>query len=203
MASSTGHAVVANTIGPLFKTSEMFNCWKRRWIDVDGASHTLSATAAIFLGIRTVFGFSRFGLSMRMPVSFTFFTRQRTYGAAPLLPKFVSNFRIHSATLPWFSKQYRNISQRCSSVYTTIFVRRKDKTNYLSNQTWAKCCHSRNKHNNSLKKNVRLRTLYMYACIFFLQKYYLLQKSTFSVTIQYHFKTLILQHCFPYDIRYS
>ena len=40
----------------------------------------------------------------------------------------------------------RNISQRCSSVYTTIFVRRKDKTNYLSNQTWAKCYHSRNKH---------------------------------------------------------
>ena len=33
----------------------------------------------------------------------------------------------------------RNISQRCSSVYKTIFVRRKDKTNYLSNQTWAKC----------------------------------------------------------------
>ena len=28
----------------------------------------------------------------------------------------------------------------------TIFVRRKDKTNYLSNQTWAKCYHSRNKH---------------------------------------------------------
>ena len=27
-----------------------------------------------------------------------------------------------------------------------LFVRRKDKTNYLSNQTWAKCYHSRNKH---------------------------------------------------------
>ena len=27
----------------------------------------------------------------------------------------------------------RNISQRCSGVYTTIFVLRKDKTNYLSN----------------------------------------------------------------------
>ena len=31
----------------------------------------------------------------------------------------------------------RPISQRCSSVYTTISVRRKDKTNYMSNQTWA------------------------------------------------------------------
>ena len=30
--------------------------------------------------------------------------------------------------------------QHCSSVYTTIFVRRKDKTNYLSNQTWATTC---------------------------------------------------------------
>ena len=39
-----------------------------------------------------------------------------------------------------------HLAQHCSSVYTTIFVRRKDKTNYLSNQTWAKCYHSRNKH---------------------------------------------------------
>ena len=31
----------------------------------------------------------------------------------------------------------RPTSQRCSGVYTTIFVRRKDKTDYLSNQTWA------------------------------------------------------------------
>ena len=53
--------------------SEMFNCWERRWIDVDGASHLLSATATIFSRVCTVFGFSRYGLSMRMPVSFTFF----------------------------------------------------------------------------------------------------------------------------------
>ena len=37
-------------------------------------------------------------------------------------------------------------AQRCSSVYTTIFLRRKDKTNYLLNQTWAKCYHSWNKN---------------------------------------------------------
>ena len=55
--------------------SEMFNCWERRKIDVDGASYTLSVTAAIFSGVRTVFGFSRVGLSMRMPVTFIFFTR--------------------------------------------------------------------------------------------------------------------------------
>ena len=51
---------------------EMFNCWERRWIDVDGALRSLSATAAIFSGVRTILGF---GLSMRLPVSFTFFTR--------------------------------------------------------------------------------------------------------------------------------
>ena len=49
-------------------------------------------------------------------------------------------------------------SQRYSSVYTTIFIRWKNKTNYLSNQTWAKCYHSRNKH--ELEKKVRWRTIY-------------------------------------------
>ena len=44
-----------------------------------------------------------------------------------------------------------NISQRCSNVYTKIFVRRKAKTNYLSNQTWAKCYHSRNKQYSKQK----------------------------------------------------
>ena len=39
-----------------------------------------------------------------------------------------------------------HLAKRCSSIYTTIFVRRKDKTYYPSNQTWAKCYHSRKKH---------------------------------------------------------
>ena len=33
------------------------------------------------------------------------------------------------------SRSQARLAQPCSSVYTTIFVRRKDKTNYLSNQT--------------------------------------------------------------------
>ena len=33
----------------------MFNCWGRRWIDVDGASYTLSDTAAIFSAIYELF----------------------------------------------------------------------------------------------------------------------------------------------------
>ena len=41
--------------------SEMFNYWERRWIDVDGDSRTLSATAAVFSIVRTVFGFHRWG----------------------------------------------------------------------------------------------------------------------------------------------
>ena len=38
--------------------SEMFNCCERWWIDVDGASRTLSATTEIFSGVRSVFGSS-------------------------------------------------------------------------------------------------------------------------------------------------
>ena len=43
------------------------------------------------------------------------------------------------------SRSQAHLAKRCSSVYTTIFVRLQDKTNYRSNQTWAKCYHSRNK----------------------------------------------------------
>ena len=39
--------------------SEMFNCWERWWINVDGAFHTFFVTASIFSGVRTVFDFSR------------------------------------------------------------------------------------------------------------------------------------------------
>ena len=38
------------------------------------------------------------------------------------------------------------LSEAYASVYRTIFVRRKNKTNYLWNKKWAKCYHSRNKH---------------------------------------------------------
>ena len=43
------------------------------------------------------------------------------------------------------SRSQVHLAKRYSSVYT-IFVRRMDKTNYLSNFTWAKCYHSRNNH---------------------------------------------------------
>ena len=44
----------------------------------------------------------------------------------------------------WASSEKMNF--RCLSVYTIIFVRRRDKTNYLLNQTWSKCYHLRNRH---------------------------------------------------------
>ena len=46
----------------------------------------------------------------------------------------------------WDSSVSRSQAHFLSVVQATIFVRRKDKTNYLSNQTWAKCYNSRNKH---------------------------------------------------------
>ena len=42
------------------------------------------------------------------------------------------------------SRSQTHLTKRSSSVYTTIFVRRKDKTNYLSNQTRTEYYHSRN-----------------------------------------------------------
>ena len=36
------------------------------------------------------------------------------------------------------SRSQAHLAKRCSSIYIIIVVRRKDETNYLSNQTWAK-----------------------------------------------------------------
>ena len=55
-----------------------------------------------------------------------------------------------SKSASFVSWSQAHLAKRCSSIYTTIFIRRKDKSKYLSNQTWTKCYHSRNKH--SLKK---------------------------------------------------
>ena len=80
---------------------------------------------------------------------FHFFSQDNEHTEQTMLLFFqnpCTQFRTHSATLPWFSEKCRNISQLCSSVYITIFVWRKDKTNCLPKQTWAKCYHSRNKH---------------------------------------------------------
>ena len=106
-------------------------------VETDGGlmltTHT-SATAAIFSGVRTVFGF------------FTLWFIDEDVSFFHFFHKITNNFHTHPETIPWFSKLCRNISKHCSSVYRTIFVRRKDKTIYLSNQAWAKCYHLWNKH---------------------------------------------------------
>ena len=86
-------------------------------VDVDGAPHTLSATATIFSGVRTVFGFTRFGISMKMPVYFTFFTREQTYGAdgASFLPKSVRNFRIFKVMSQYFPASFERIHNHIRS----------------------------------------------------------------------------------------
>ena len=84
--------------------SEMFNCWDRRWIDVDVASQTLSATAAIFSGVCTVFSFTRFGLPMRGCQFLSLFSQDNEHTVLLFCQNPVRNFRTHFATLPWFSK---------------------------------------------------------------------------------------------------
>ena len=63
-------------------------------------------------------------LSMRMPASFTLFTRSRTDGADgdSLLPISVSNFCIYSATIAWYVQS--NIAIFCSRLHTTTFIQR-------------------------------------------------------------------------------
>ena len=59
--------------------SAMFNCWELRRIDVQGASHTLSATAATFSGVRTVFDFSRFAILQFLSLFFHKITNIRSW----------------------------------------------------------------------------------------------------------------------------
>ena len=89
----------------LYDVSEMFNYWERRWIDVDGVSHTLSNTAAIFSSVRTVFGFSRFGLSISFFHYFHKITTIRSW-------RHFSSSKIRMQ----FSHTFcNNITQRCST----------------------------------------------------------------------------------------
>ena len=72
----------------------MQNLSQWRWI---------SGTAGVFSGVRS--GVSLWFIDEDANF-FHFFHKIRTYGAegASLLPKSVRNFRLHSATLKWFSK---------------------------------------------------------------------------------------------------
>ena len=99
MAASAGHAV-AYTIGSIFEISEMFNCWERRWIDVNGASHTLSGTMAIFSA----------GLWMGMPVSFTFFSQDNDYMELMVLLFFQNPYAIFAHILQHYHDFQSNVT---------------------------------------------------------------------------------------------
>ena len=100
---------------------------------------------------QTVTHFGCVGFSMH---AFRFFVtqmRQFCLLTYPPRSKWASSekqiFFFFFAKIDIFCKSIcRNISQRCSRVYTTIFIWRKDKTNYMSNLTWVKCYHLWNKH---------------------------------------------------------
>ena len=95
---------------------------------------------------QTVFGFGCVGFSMYACI-LHFVPQLRQFGLFTYPPR----SRASCEKMIFFQNRHllevdrRPTSQHCSSVYTIIFVRRKDKTNYLSNQTWAKRYHSRNK----------------------------------------------------------
>ena len=88
----------------------MFSCWERRWIDDDGALETLSATAAIFSDVRTVFGFTRFGLSMRMSVSFTFFWQYNEHTKVTVLLFFQNPYAIFAHILQHYHDFQSNVA---------------------------------------------------------------------------------------------
>ena len=88
---------------------------------------------------QTVTRFGCVGFSMLQFCLFTYPPRSKWASSEKMicfLPK--SAFSV--------SRSQAHLAKRISSVYTTIFVRRKHKTKYLSNQTWAKCYHSRNNY---------------------------------------------------------
>ena len=102
---------------------------------------------------------------------------QRCQIAAPSWPSDITSaannaiFKNRAQSFIWkyyffsFAK-IGNISQRCSSVYTTIFVRRKDNPHYLSNQTW---------------KNFQFKLKLLFSVsFFFLRNYLKVKQSTIA-----------------------
>ena len=99
----------------LNEVSEMFNCWERQWIDADGALRTLSATSVIFSGVRNIFGFSRFGLSMRMPVSLS--SKNNNHTKLAVLLFFLTEF---SHTFGNVSRIFKVMSQYFPALFRRI-----------------------------------------------------------------------------------
>ena len=65
--------------------------------------------------------------------------------------------------MPKLASSLAHLAKRSSSVYTTIFVRRKDKTVYLSNETWAKCYNIICLHSRQDQNEFRLKRWFFFA----------------------------------------
>ena len=78
-----------------------------------------------------------------------FFSQDNEHTERTVLLFFQNPYAIFSHILQHCRDFRRNVEIFPSVVQActyTVFVRRRDKTNYLWNQTWAKCYHSRNKY---------------------------------------------------------
>ena len=90
---------------------EMFNCWQGLWIEVDGASHTLSATAAIFLGVLTVIGFSCFGEKVDEDANFfKFFLQNNEHMELTVLLFFQNPYVIFAHILQHYHDFQSNVA---------------------------------------------------------------------------------------------
>ena len=102
--------------------SEMFNCWKL-------PQQQYSRVYALFLAFQALVYRCQF---------LSIFSQVNEHRELTVLLFFQNSYAIFVHIL----QHYHDFQ----SVHTTIFIRRKDKTNYLSNHTWTKWYHSRNKH---------------------------------------------------------
>ena len=88
------------------------------------ASRTFSATAAIFQGVRTVFSFSRFGLSMRMKVFFHFFHKitnirsWRCFSSSKICTQFSHSFCKHYYDFQSNVAIFPSVVQACTQLYS-------------------------------------------------------------------------------------
>ena len=125
--------------------SEMFNCREPRCIDVDDASHThflshqqYSRVYALLLALHALF--YRWGCQF-----LSLFSQDNEHTELTVLLFFQYPYAIFAHIQQHITMIFKIMSQYFpalfSSVYTTICVRLKDKTNYLSKQTWAMCYH--------------------------------------------------------------
>ena len=142
MAASAGHAV-AYMIGPIFEISEILNCWERWCIDVDGASYSSNILwcTHCFFWLFTLWFIDEDASFLHFFHKITNIQSWWCFSSSKIHSQFSHTFcnitMIFKVISEYFSALF--------NLYTTIFVRQ-DQTNYLWNQTWARCCNSRNKH---------------------------------------------------------